>query len=90
MKAKLLYRSALANFNEAHRSVDQYCYETVNKARVYTSIYMDVKGEEVNSTNFRQIHKSLDWQLVDKLGDYYKVLNIKGKTHTQKQGYTTN
>ena len=51
---------------------------------------MDVKGEAVNSTNFKQIHKSLDWQLVDKLGDYYKVLNIKGKTHTQKQGYTTN
>ena len=77
-KTKLLYRSALANFNKVHKSTGQYCYETVNKAKVYTSIYTNVEGEEaVNTTNYRQIYKALDWQLVDKLGDYYKVLRAR-------------
>ena len=77
-KTKLLYRSALANFNKVHKSTGQYCYETVNKAKVYTSIYTNVEGEEaVNTTNYRQIYKALDWQLVDKLGDYYKILRAR-------------
>ncbi len=94
-KTKLLYRSALANFNRAHKSAEQYCYATVTKARVYTSTYLDVKGEEINPTNFKQIHRALDWQWVDKLGDYYKVLRARPvprnrDTHQVKFKYLPN
>ena len=74
---KNLYKKALADFNRAHKSTEQYCYETVFKAKVYTSIFKDVRGEEINVNNFKQVYKSLDWPLVDKLGDYYKVLRAR-------------
>ena len=62
-KTKLLYRSALANFNRVHKSTEQYCYQTVTKPRVYTSTYLDVKGEEINPTNFKQVYRALDWSI---------------------------
>jgi hypothetical protein len=76
-KARLLYRKALADFNRVHRSTEQYCTETVTKLKVYTSIYKDVKGEQINPTHFKQIHRALDWQWVDKVGDYYKALRAR-------------
>jgi hypothetical protein len=63
----------VADFNRPHKSTEQHCAETVTKPKVYTSIYKDVRGEEINPTQFKKIYWALDWQLVDQVGDYYKV-----------------
>ena len=74
---KHTYKIALSLFNKVHKSKEQYCYEMAGKYNTYTSKYRDVKGEEINPTNFKQINKTLDWQLIDKFGNYYKVLRAR-------------
>jgi hypothetical protein len=88
-KTKLLYRSALASFNRAHKSTEQYCYQTVTKPRIYTSTYLDVKGEEVNPSNYKQVHRALDWQCADSIGDYYKVLRARPTPKNRDRYETT-
>jgi hypothetical protein len=96
-KIRALYRKALADFNRVHKSTEQYCAETVTKPKVYTSIFKDVNGVEVNPTQFKQIHRALDWQLVDKIGDYIKILRARpiprngdNQTHAVNMEYQPN
>jgi hypothetical protein len=96
-KIRVLYKKALADFNRVHKSTEQYCAETVTKPKVYTSIFKDVNGAEVNPSQYRQIYRALNWQLVDQIGDYIKILrgrpiprNGDNQTHTVNMEYQPN
>jgi hypothetical protein len=96
-KIRALYRKALADFNRVHKSTEQYCAETVTKPKVYTSIFKDVNGAEVNPSQYRQIYRALNWQLVDQIGDYIKILrgrpiprNGDNQAHTVNMEYQPN